>query len=143
LRSKRFVESKDSGHVRARRAQKDPARARLVEVSQNRSPKTKNNECTMTPRRRCTASLIVLVAVMALCTAFQVSVPIKTRSVQKSLAMFFAEENGDKSSTKMTQEAEPAAVTEMKSSTEIEAPKFEAEATEKSSAPAVNSLDFS
>jgi hypothetical protein len=66
--------------------------------------------------------------------------------------MFFSEENvgGDKTlpTTNTKVEAEPvtaaaAVTTEMETSSEIEAPKFEAEASEKSSAPAVNSLDFS
>jgi hypothetical protein len=96
----------------------------------------------MMPRRSCAASLVVLLAVIAVCAAFQVAAPLKTRSVQKPPFTFFAEENGDnKSSTKT--EAEPATVTEMEASSEIEVPKFKAEATEKNSAPAVNSLDFS
>lgn len=98
----------------------------------------------MMPRRPFTASLLVLVSVIVACAAFHVAVPLKTRSVQKPLYMFF-EENGDKASTKTQVEGEPVAAvtTEMEAYSEIEAPKFEVEASEKGSVPAVNSLDFS
>lgn len=95
----------------------------------------------MMPRRPFTTSLVVFVAVITAGAAFQVAMPLKTRRAQKPLFRFFAEESSrDMSSTKT--ETEPA-VTEMETSSEIEAPKFEAQDSEKTSAPAVNSLDFS
>lgn len=76
---------------------------------------------TMMSRRRCTAALIVLAVIMSVCAAFQVALPSMTRSVQKPLFMFSAEDDQVVPTTTKAQPTE----TEMKPTTETVTPKLE------------------
>lgn len=85
----------------------------------------------MMSHRRCTAALIVLAVIMSVCTAFQVAVPSMTRSVQKPLFMFSAEDDQVVPTTTKAQptmtKAQSAETTEMKTTTDIATPKLESE----------------